>query len=94
MEANYFFAQYGNKTYFKELTNIIERSPYLLPIETRFLMFKKIVNEDSRGDHAGFYGGQNITIKRGNEWKDAMKQLGKSSLKGRMRIRFINIFGL
>ena len=74
----------------KEIEKTIERMPYLLPIETRFFAFRKMVNENYRGS---YHGAQNLTIHRGREFEDAFNALHKTNLKDRIRVRFINELG-
>lgn len=67
---------------------IVERCPYLLPVETRFLVFKKLVSEDEY--HDGYQGSKTITIRRGREFEDAIDQLFNRNIKSRFHLKFIN----
>ena len=75
----------------KELLKIVDRCPYLLPIETRFLVFKKLVSEDEY--HGGYHGSKTITIRRGREFEDAIDQLFNRNIKSRFHLKFINEYG-
>jgi ubiquitin-protein ligase E3 C len=74
----------------KELRKIVELCPFLLPIDTRFLVFRDLMRSEF---HEYGHGDRNITVHRGREFEDAMAQLYHRDIKGRLHIRFINQFG-
>lgn len=87
--GNYGYNNFGNHAYYAEMVKIIERSPYLLPIETRFLIFKQKIREWSSNEPHE-YGQNKIKIHRGHEFKDAFDQLYNSNMKKKLYIHFIN----
>lgn len=74
----------------KELLKIIELCPFLLPINTRFLVFRKLIRQEH---HEYDHGDRSITVNRGREFEDAMTQLYQRNIKTSFHIRFINQFG-
>jgi len=76
----------------KELLKLVEICPFLLPIDTRFLVFRNMVSNDSAPHEYG--SDRNIVVHRGREFEDAMAQLFNRNIKGRwFHIRFVNEYG-
>lgn len=73
------------------MIKIVELCPFLLPIDTRFLVFRKMVREDMHGGH--YYADRSITVHRGREFEDAMEQLYHRDIRSRIHVRFINQYG-
>ena len=61
----------------------------MLSVETRFIIFRKMVSQMDRHYVPGF----TLTIHRNHDFDDAIKQLYNRDIRSRFQVRFIDEFG-
>jgi hypothetical protein len=65
---------------------MIERCPFLLSIETRFIIFRKMVSKMDRP----YAPGVSLTISRNHDFEDAIRQLFNRDILSRFQVRFVD----